>query len=188
MMRVISLIQTKIAWYSLSRNFRTCGKWGGLFNPPSFIGGELMEIGLYNNYSEKNVIEKSIGSLLPLNGNLKDESSITDPVILIEIDTPVSYNYCYIHSFNRYYFIVDIINVRTNLWELYLHVDVLMSFKEDIKKSVAIMESTESENTSTYLDNGIYRTLAKDKTDIISFSSGFNSEGEYILITAGGDS
>ena len=147
-----------------------------------------MEIGLYNNYSEKNVIEKSIASLLPLNGTLKDDSSITDPIILIEIDTPVSYNYCYIPSFNRYYFIVDIISIRNNLWELYLHVDVLMSFKEDIKKSVAIMESTESENTSTYLDNGIYRTLSKDKTDIISFSSGFNSEGEYILITAGGDS
>lgn len=147
-----------------------------------------MDIGLYNNYSEKNVIEKTIDSLLPLNGNLKSDSSITDPVILIEMETPISHNYCYIPSFNRYYFIVDIRNIRNNLWELHLHVDVLMSFKEDIKKSVAIMDSTESENISTYLDNGIYRTLAKDKTDIISFSSGFNDEGEYILITAGGDS
>ena len=152
------------------------------------MGGELMEIGLYNNYSEKNVIEKSIDSLMPLNGNLKAESSITDPVILIEMDTPILYNYCFIPSFNRYYFIVDIINIRTNIWELHLHVDVLMSFKEDIKNSVAIMDSTESENITTYIDNGIYRTLAKDKTDIISFSSGFNDTGEYILITAGGDS
>lgn len=147
-----------------------------------------MIIGLSNNFSEKNVIEKYISTPYEIEGSLKNNTSITDPIILIEATYPITHNYCYIPTFLRYYFIVDIVNIRNNLWELKCHVDVLMSFKNDIKNSVGIMKNTENENNSRYFDNGIYKTLVKDKTDIISFANGFLDSGEYILITAGGDS
>lgn len=145
-----------------------------------------MEIKFCNNKSEKTVIEKILTEFNTLECNLKGDTSITDPTIIIEMENPSTYNYCFIPQFNRYYFITDIISLRTNLWEIYMHVDVLMSFKEQIKKSRAIMDSTETEENTDYLDNGIYKTLVKDKTDIIKFGSGFLDSGEYILITAGG--
>lgn len=145
-----------------------------------------MDIKFCNNKSEKTVIEKILTEFNTLECNLKGDTSITDPTIIIEMENPSFYNYCYIPQFNRYYFITDIISLRTNLWEIYMHVDVLMSFKEQIKKSRAIMDSTETEENTDYLDNGIYKTLVKDKTDIIKFGSGFLDSGEYILITAGG--
>ena len=146
-----------------------------------------MIIGLCNSYSEKNVIEKNISQPTELPGTLKGNTSITDPVFMIEMETPIYYNYCHIPTFGRYYFINQIVNIRNNVWEIHCHVDVLMSFKNDIKNCIAIMANTETEHNTTYLDNGVYKTLAKDKTDIISFSTGLKDSGEYILITAGGD-
>lgn len=148
--------------------------------------GYIMDVKFCRNKSEKNVIEKNLTEFATFECNLKGDTSITDPTIIIEAENPVTYNYCFIPQFNRYYFITDIISLRTNIWEIYMHVDVLMSFKDQIKTSRAIMDSTENEDNTNYLDNGIYKALAKDKTDIIKFGSGLLESGEYILITAGG--
>ena len=41
-------------------------------------------------------------------------------------------NYAYIPELKRYYFITDIVAVNDTLWELTMHCDVLMSFKDEI--------------------------------------------------------
>lgn len=147
-----------------------------------------MVIKLYRTRSEKNSISKSLQSELSLEGTLRDETSIKNPVLRVVGDTSiVSYNYVYIESFSRYYFVNDIISVRTGLWELYLTVDVLMSFKAEILGCVGIIDHTTSTLTDEYLPSDIWQALVKDKTDIINFNgSSLLSSGEYILITAGG--
>ena len=55
----------------------------------------------------------------------------------------LSANYVYIPDFNRYYFINDITSVRQNLWRLSLHVDVLMSYKKEIKNTKAFISRNE---------------------------------------------
>ena len=95
-----------------------------------------MEITLYTNESEKNKLEKTLDHPILLEGTLRDESSIINPIILISSekeDIPYMYNYAYIPAFGRYYFITDIESVRTGIWRVSMHVDVLMSYKEQIK-------------------------------------------------------
>lgn len=147
-----------------------------------------MVIKLYRTRSEKNSISKSLQSELSLEGTLRDETSIKNPVLRVVGDTSiVSYNYVYIESFSRYYFVNDIRSVRTGLWELYLTVDVLMSFKTEILGCVGIIDHTTTVLTDEYLPSDIWQALVKDKTDIINFNgSSLLSSGEYILITAGG--
>lgn len=144
-----------------------------------------MEIILYQNNSEKNKIGKSLAEIATLNGNLKEETSITSPSILIEYDTPTGFNYCYVKEFNRYYYVNDVIVERANLMRLRLAVDVLESFKDDILKQNVIIQTNET-NNSKYLPDANWQTLVKTKTDIINFSNGFLDNGEFILITAGG--
>lgn len=55
----------------------------------------------------------------------------------------LSANYVFIEEFNRYYFITDIISVRNNMWRLNMHVDVLMSYKEEIKQQDAFVTRNE---------------------------------------------
>lgn len=72
---------------------------------------------------------------LVVSGVLKEQSSIINPVVLIQADTTImEYNYAEIDTFKRKYFITDIKNVRNDLWEVYLHVDVLYTYWESALK------------------------------------------------------
>lgn len=144
-----------------------------------------MEITLYNNVSENEKIGKSLTAIATLTGTLKDDTSIIAPEILIEYSTPVGFNYCYIDTFNRYYYVKDVIVVRNNLLRLVLKVDVLESFKTQLLTQMVVIDKNTSDY-ELYLPDENMVTLAKTKTDIVNFPSGLLESGEFILITAGG--
>lgn len=145
-----------------------------------------MKIILYYNSSENNVIGKTLSNVTELDGNLRDSSDITNPVILITSDTKPNANYAYIDNFNRFYFISEITAYRSNSFILKLKVDVLESYKEQIKKLKVVLSETENTGKSMYLNSDIWIRNVKDKTDIITFPNGLSENGEFILITAGG--
>ena len=147
-----------------------------------------MDIVLYVNSSEKQAINKTISSGETLTGSLRDESSVINPSFLIQHTNPSAYNYCYIAEFGRYYFITDIVSVRTNLWRINCTVDVLMSFKTQILNlNVTVSDVSSGESPDeTYMNGEQWQTTVKTKTDIVSFSNGLLDSGEYILITSGG--
>lgn len=144
-----------------------------------------MQITMYKNYSDNNVISKTLGQPLTLTGSLRNESNVINPTIRIEIDNPALCNYAYIPEFGRYYYITDMRSIRTNLWELSMHVDVLMSFADAIRALPVIVANAESDD-SRYMTGEQWATTVKRKTDVISFPSGLLDTGEFILITSGG--
>ena len=146
-----------------------------------------MELNIYVNNSEKNKLGKSLSNKVTLNGHLKEETSIIEPIIKVDISNPSKYNYCYIPQFNRYYFIKDINNINANIWELHLHVDVLESYKSNIKKLNAIIEKNQyRDNSNKYFNDGqTFFYDSKETNEIANFSNGFDSSTHYILITAG---
>lgn len=145
-----------------------------------------MNITLYVNNSEKNKIGKNLTNDFSLSGTLRDVTNIINPVILIELNEIGNYNYCYIPNFNRYYFITDIAVIRTGLFAISLMVDVLESFKTDIKNLSVILLNTQNVGTNNYLPSQVFRNNVKSRTDIMNFPNGLNDAGEFILITAGG--
>lgn len=146
-----------------------------------------MDLRLYYTSDENNKIKKTLSSALVLTGTMRDSSSIIKPVILVEGVSFNAYNYAYIPSFDRYYFIKEITNYRNNLWILELECDVLMSFKSSILNMNCILLETEKKGADKYLpDSRVWVTKVKDKTDIVNFPSGLLENGQYILITAGG--
>lgn len=152
---------------------------------PCFIG-DSMDITLYKNNSEKNKINKNLSNGHTLTGTLRNESNVVNPTIIINIDNPTSYNYAYIPMFGRYYFITDFVSLRTGIWQINLKSDVLMSFKDSILNSRALIQNTQSVGKSNYLSGSNWVNNCKTKTDIIPFSNGLLNDGQYILITAGG--
>ena len=145
-----------------------------------------MKITLYTNNSEKNKLEKNLTNAKEFSGNLREESSIVNPSILIQTENPSSYNYAYIPEFKRYYFIIDAVSVRTNIWRISLHCDVLMSFKNEIKGTQVILSDTEVTGQTNYMAGEQWASTVKTATDIVSFPNTMNIGGDYILITAGG--
>lgn len=67
---------------------------------------------------------------LTVSGNLKAQASKINPIIDFAKDITYfnGYNYCYIADFGRYYFVDDMISVRTGITTISFRVDVLTSF------------------------------------------------------------
>ena len=148
-----------------------------------------MYLKLYNNTSEKNAISKTLNNETTFEGRLRGECNIKNPVIDIASNGNIpSFNYAYIPEFDRYYFIDNIASIRNGIWSIEMTCDVLMSFRTDILNSYAVINHTQQTDITEYMNSDIWKTLVKDKTDIINFPNGLLETGEYILITAGGNS
>ena len=146
-------------------------------------------ISLFKTTSENNRVVKVLTDEKQLSGELRNQTSVLNPTIRIESADNISgYNYCYISEFGRYYYITDIVSVRTNCWVISLRCDVLMSYKDEIQSMNVILNNTQETGLSNYLASPNWVNLVKTKTDIKVFPSGLSEQGEFILITAGGDS
>lgn len=144
-----------------------------------------MDIILYTNNSPDNYVNKQLALVGAINGSLVNESNIVRPTIRIENSNLPTFNYCYIAAFHRYYYLTEIRAVRTNIWDIMLKSDVLMSF--DISNvSGVLVETSEQLSYVNYLPSRHFINRVKDKTDIIQFPQGLLENGEYILLTAGG--
>lgn len=146
-------------------------------------------ISLFKTASENNRVVKVLTDEKQLSGELRNQTSVLNPSIRIEsADNISTYNYAYIPEFGRYYYITDIVSVRTSCWVVSLRCDVLMSYKDEIQGLNVILNNTQETGRSNYLASPNWVNLVKTKTDIKVFPSGLSEQGEFILITAGGDS
>lgn len=89
-----------------------------------------MELKIYNNNSNTNVLKKNITLVNTLDFSLKIDNSILHPVLILKNYS--GGNYCYIEKFKRYYYITDIKLLNGGLYQLQLDVDVLMTYKDII--------------------------------------------------------
>lgn len=145
-----------------------------------------MNLKLYTNVSEKNCIGKKLINETDFQGVLREQSSIINPAIKVQSTKLPNFNYAYIPDFNRYYFIVGIRNISTNIWEISLGVDVLESFKSSLANQLVILSDTQITGATNYISGDQWVTNVKTNTEIIPFPAGLLEGGEYILITAGG--
>ena len=144
---------------------------------------------LQTSSSEKNRLDKTLTDIATLAGTLRQDTSIIDPVFQIEgnISNYINANYCTIAEFGRSYSINNIRSLRNNLFEISCHVDVLSSFKTQIRANRAIMHRSER-NWNLYLNDGTLKmTQRPEKIVTQQFSNGnaFVNHFSYVLILAG---
>lgn len=141
-------------------------------------------IDLMNNQEELNKITKSPSTVMTLTGTLRDEADIVDPVILIEYaGTLTNCNYMYISEFNRYYFITKIESVRTNLWRVSAHCDVLKTYAQAILGTPAVVARSET-RYNLRLNDSFFKVYSNPRLQIANFPSKFNGYS-YVLVMNG---
>lgn len=145
---------------------------------------------LMENLSPSNKVGKNKTAIATATGNLRNGSSVLDPVF--EIDSSLSsdilgrVNYAHIELWHRYYFVTDIKVDITGLWNIYMHVDVLDSYESEIRSLDAIVARQERRN-NMYLDDGWFMSYQNPDvyTQYFSNESPFLRDGEYVLVVAG---
>ena len=148
-----------------------------------------MNVIFYKNNSSDNTINKNLTLIHDvINCTIKEPISILNPVIILNYNSNIEKsNYVYIKDFNRYYFITDIKPLTGSRLQIEAKVDVLMSFKESILSIPCIIDKQQNlSHANKYKDDGSFVTLNKTYDSIYNFSRGFNDEGTFILICAGG--
>lgn len=143
-----------------------------------------MNVTFYYNASDKNKINKSLNSPYSMSGSLRDVSNVVNPTILVNTRNLISYNYCYIKEFKRYYFIDEITAVRNNLWSVSLTVDVLESFKDYFMNINCIIDKTaDDEKSNKMLNDGSFDTTEKTFNEIIKFQYRIGESDPMFLLT-----
>lgn len=149
-----------------------------------------MTVELCNNSSEANVINKTITTVATVsNAVIKGDVSHENPILILTFNGSVAnqINYMRISEFKRSYFITEVINLTGGRYEIRGKSDVLESFKSNILGLSVIVDKQEGVGLSNkYYNDGSFISSEKEFIYTKQFPNGFNDNGEFILITAGG--
>lgn len=134
-----------------------------------------------------NKIQKTFNATLTADCILKEETSVTDPVVTLATDSSiVGCNYAYISDWGRYYYVTDIRSIRAGLWEVSLRVDVLKSFASAIYSSPCII-SKNANNYNLYLNDANFKCYQDDVILKKQFPAGFDGQTDCFVMSIIGD-
>ena len=145
-----------------------------------------MQATFYNNKSDKRYLNKTIEAKYSnITIEVLEPSSIIRPSFRVSSGLiGQSVNYIYVNELERYYYIKDWIMENGHI-RLECEVDVLMSFKDSIKKQNVII-SRQQKQYNLYQSDPKMRVINAPATRVLEFPSGFDySTNQFVLVMAG---
>lgn len=143
----------------------------------------------YYNKSDKRYMNKSLTAVYnDVSLTYIDKTDISNPVLKLGKNIePLNFNYVYIPEFNRYYYVSKPPTFEEGYYRVSLHVDVLMSFKTDLKKENVIV-SRQEHKYNLYQNDERFKlyNYPATKTIRIDSGTGFNfNTTNYVLCVVG---
>lgn len=112
-----------------------------------------MNVVFYNHAKRNNSTKLPTGGVtIPC--ALKDACSVVSPILEIKTVTKPDYNYAYISDFGRYYYVTEWIYDK-GIWSCSLSVDVLTSWRDEIKSTKAQVLFSSSLYDLDVIDNRV---------------------------------
>lgn len=142
-----------------------------------------MLVKLYNCSDDRRTLNKNLSHVVDTECIIKYDFDRNTPTLVLA----GNYNANYAYADGKYYFLSNKI-YETGHRVLYnMDIDVLMTYREDIKSSSAIRIRSNNNNVNRYIDDTTaFVTQNKSTTQIIEYDNGLNEDGEFILVTVGG--
>lgn len=133
-----------------------------------------------------NSVNKTLQANEEYTGVLNATFNVLTPVVRFRTRTPVSFNYVFIESLNRYYFVSEL-NQDGDICTVRLRVDVLQTYKEKILASSATL--TKGANVNKYLSNRSNVVDVRPKFRKLDFPNKelINETGSIVMITIKGN-
>lgn len=141
-----------------------------------------MNITLYKITDATNKLEKTLENGIIISGTLRAQTSIINPKFKLGFDCS-AYNYIYVPAFNRYYFITNITTINNNIWEIECAIDVLMTYKDNIKSLDAILSN--GANPNPYNTDADYPREVRTNVKRIDFNYTFVRNNYMVMVAVG---
>lgn len=139
-----------------------------------------MLIKTYNYNGEPNRVIKTLQENEEYTGVLNSTVNVLEPVIRFRTRNVVTFNYVYIESLNRYYFVSDI-RQDGDICTVYLRTDVLMTYKDKILNSTGTL--TKGETVNGYASNRSNAYDLRPKLKKLDFpNTGLFSDNDNIIM------
>lgn len=142
-----------------------------------------MEIITYSLTEDGHHIPKHYTPVGTLTGSVRDSVDIENPTIRIDHAGTDTFNYIYVPEFNRYYYVLDKVQVRTGITDLICHVDVLESFYRQFIYSPMIASRSDS-TYNKFIPDG-ERVFQQDQLHLYKNLGGFSGDFSMIMVTVG---
>ena len=135
---------------------------------------------------EPNRVSKTLQENEEYTGVLNATFNVLTPVVRFRTRTPVSFNYVYIESLHRYYFVSELTQ-DGDICTVHLRVDVLFTYKDKILATGATL--IKSENGNKYLSNRntVYDVRPNIKKVDFPNQNLLNRGGQIIMVTIKGN-
>ena len=151
-----------------------------------------MTVTLYKNTSDKRNLNKSLTEIKTVSATAKGDINIISPTLIIQYFN-TDFNYCYISELNRFYYVNSLTLLSGQRLQIDLSVDVLMTYKEEIKNLTVNVLRYENIDP-TFLTDSRIPLFSDTLQKVIEFPENiFNLENpsenskNFLLTVAGGD-
>lgn len=133
-----------------------------------------------------NKVNKTLQENEEYTGVLNSTFNVLTPVVRFRTRTPVNFNYVYIDSLNRYYFVSEILQ-DGDICTVRLKVDVLYTYKDKILAGRATL--TKGENVNKYVSNRSDVVDLRPNIRKVDFPNKelLNETGSIIMVTIKGN-
>ena len=133
-----------------------------------------------------NEVNKTLQANEEYTGVLNATFNVLTPVVRFRTRTPVTFNYVYIESLNRYYFVSEK-KQDGDICTVCLRVDVLFTYKDIILNSSATL--VKGNNVNKFVSNRTNIYDVRPKTKKINFPNTglLNETGTVVMITLKGN-
>lgn len=146
----------------------------------------MIKIKTFNFDGKPNAVNKTLQENSEYTGLLNASFNVLTPVVRFRTRTPVTFNYVYIESLNRYYFVKELTQ-DGDVCTVHLRIDVLQTYREKILESRATL--TKSENGNRYLSNRSNVVDVRPNFRKLDFPNKelINETGSIIMVTIKGN-
>lgn len=147
----------------------------------------MISIDLYKYDGRREDVNKQLDNPRVLKGTLKDNFNYLNPTITVRLNDLIDSNYCYISTFDRYYFVEDIVIKNNGSASLFLSIDVLKTYESEIMaaQGETILKDNanpfSSTRSSSYNVQPNFKKIPFPNTDLL------DKDGTIIMVTIKGN-
>ena len=144
--------------------------------------GGIMNIYTYLSKESAGTFPKLLENKQTLQGNVRDILDIENPVIRIETSA-INFNYVEIPDLHRFYFVIDAVAVRNNIFDITCAVDVLQSHYAQFVNSPCIVSRSEN-NWNSYIDDNSRKFYQYTSNQYITIGD-LGAPEKIVIVTVG---
>lgn len=143
-------------------------------------------ITFYNYDGHPNTVNKVLNEPHEFNGSLRQTLDVLRPQLSITDLYRPTYNYCYIPSLNRYYFVTGVEFAGNKKYDLSLQVDVLKTYENEIMNATATVQESDTPQPYVSTRQSVYDRRPNFEQLEFPTKGLFNDEGSIIMVTIKG--